>query len=401
MGSVLKPVILDSRSDEEILADLQTFKPVNPSSERNIWAFWDRGVAACKPWCQRNILSWVRRHGRSWTVRVLDMVEGSPNHYSNYIPNTSEFFPETFLKGSMAGTHAAPHAADLVRLPLLYLHGGIWVDVGFMLFRSLDDLCWDRLEDPTNPLELAGFRMTINDEISMFWNGLIAAKKGCIAVKHWHDTFLKLWEGKDSTQGMYGHELLRHLPRYEVPSSTGKAPAFQYGHYVDYLIQMFCLERIRHLNDPALAWDGPTWFSRGVLLFECVSEVYWAQHLTHWDGRKQFDMLSRKRDGSDHDEAYKEANEFVQAILDTSSTMKLSHGIVTEQREYLARIWDEVGNEEADIAPGTFAAYLRWASENFNQTRTLVPLLLPVRDEALLTGGLLEAIGTRHHHWDE
>ncbi|KAK2810449.1 hypothetical protein FQN50_002938 [Emmonsiellopsis sp. PD_5] len=400
MGSASKPVVLDSRSDEEILADLQTFKPVNPSSERNIWAFWDRGIAACKPWCQRNIISWVRRHGRSWTVRVLDMVDGSPNHYSNYIPNTSQFFPEAFLKGSMAGTHAAPHAADLVRLPLLYLHGGIWVDVGFMLFRSLDDLCWDRLEDPTNPLELAGFRMTINDEISMFWNGLIAARKGCIAVKHWHDTFLKLWEGRDSTQGMYDHELLRHLPRYEVPSSTGKAPAFQYGHYVDYLIQMFCLERIRHLNDPTLAWDGPTWFSRSVLLFECVSEVYWAQHLTHWDGRKQFDMLSRKRDGTDHDEGYKEANEFVQAILDTSSTMKLSHGIVTEQREYLARIWDEVGNEEADIAPGTFAAYLRWASENFNQTRTLVPLLLPVRDEALLTGGLLEAVGTRHHHWD-
>ncbi|KAL2386805.1 hypothetical protein RJZ90_000395 [Blastomyces dermatitidis] len=223
MGSVSGSTLLDSRSDEDILAELQTFTP---------------------PWCQRNIISWVRRHGKSWTVRVLDMVDGSPTHYVNYIPDTSEFFPEAFLKRRMAGTHAAPHAADLVRLPLLYLHGGIWVDVGFMLFRSLDDLFWEKLEDPANPFELAGFRMTINDEI-------------------------------DRTQGMYAHELLHHLPRYEVPSSTGRAPAFQYGHYVDYLIQMFCLERIRHLEDPTIAWDGPAWFSRKVLLFECVSEVYW------------------------------------------------------------------------------------------------------------------------------
>ncbi|OAT01394.1 uncharacterized protein BDCG_17059 [Blastomyces dermatitidis ER-3] len=151
---------------------------------------------------------------------------------------------------------------------------------------------------------------------------------------------------------------------------------------------MFCLERIRHLEDPTIAWDGPAWFSRKVLLFECVSEVYWVQHLTHWDGRKQFDMLSRRQEGSERGEAYKEASQFVQAILDTSSTMKLSHGIVTEQREYLARIWDEERNKDADISPGTFAAHLRWASENFKQARPLVPLLLPVREDGLLKGGL-------------
>lgn len=301
----------------------------------------------------------------------------------------------------MTGTHAAPHAADLIRLPLLNLYGGVWIDVGFMLFRGLDDLCWNALEDETNTLEIAGFRMTINTDVAMFWNGFIAARKGCLAVKHWHDTFLKLWEGRDSTVGMNSHALLRHLPWYEVPSSTGKAPAFEYARFLDYLAQMFCLERLRHISDPGLNWDGPAYFARRVLLYECVSEVYWAQDLTHWDGRKQFNLLSRQREGAKQDGDYMEAEQFVEGILAMSSTMKLSHGIVTDQREYLARIWDQAENTDSDMKSGTFAAHLRWASIHFKQTRELVPLLLPLREDALLTGGLLEVEGTPHPQWQK
>lgn len=457
MGSTMSPTNIDLRTDEEILDDLQTYKPVDPNSERNIWAFvskievfcpshscisrifplvkgiihilkiikgskindatnfkiqWDKGLAAVKPWCQRNIISWVRRHnirGTGWTVRVLDVVPGSPNHFSRFVPNTAEFFPEAFREHSggegLTGTHRAPHAADLLRLPLLYLHGGVWLDVGFTLFRDLDDLCWDVLADSNTPLELAGFRMTISDEIGMFWNGFIAARRGCIAVRLWHDLFLKLWErdGRVSTEGMAADPLLRHLPRYEVPSSTGEPPAFTYASFVDYLIQMFCLERLRHTRDPGLGWDGPAWFAAKVLLYECVTEVYWAQALTHWDGRKQFEMLSQQREGERvdmEDEKHKEAKAFVDGILDMSSTMKLSHGLVTEQREYLARIWDKPEHVDSDREPGTFAAYMRWASVHYQQTRELKPLLLPVREDALLTGGLFDVVGKPHSHWE-
>jgi hypothetical protein len=34
----------DHRSDSEILADLQTYKPVDGASERNIWAFGTKGL---------------------------------------------------------------------------------------------------------------------------------------------------------------------------------------------------------------------------------------------------------------------------------------------------------------------------------------------------------------------
>ena len=110
-------------------------------------------------------------------------------------------------------------------------------------------------------------------------------------------------------------------------------------------------------------------------------------------------MLSRQREGAEQDGDYKEAEGFVSDILGMSSTMKLSHGIVTEQREYLARIWDEPENTDADRKPGTFAAHLRWASVHFRQTRELVPLSLPLREDALLTGGLLDVVGDLHPHW--
>lgn len=42
MGSTMSPANIDLRADEEILADLQTHKPVDPNSERNIWAFVSR-----------------------------------------------------------------------------------------------------------------------------------------------------------------------------------------------------------------------------------------------------------------------------------------------------------------------------------------------------------------------
>ena len=76
--------------------------------------------------------------------------------------------------------------------------------------------------------------------------------------------------------------------------------------------------------------------------------------------------------------------------------MKLSHGLVTEQREYLARIWSEPGNEDADHRAGTFAAYLRWASVYFQQTKSLTRVQLPVYEKAILTGRLLQTVGEPH-----
>ena len=398
MASALDVLVV---TDEEILADLMQYKPIDSSWERNIWAFWDQGLAAMKPWCQRNVISWVRRHGPRWTVRVLDMVPDSPNHYSKFIPNTSVYFPEAFLQQAMTGSHKAPHAADLIRLPLIFLHGGAWVDVGFMLFRDLDDLCWNKMvEEPISPgseLELAGFVMPVKEGLNMMWNGFISSRKGSKIVKFWQDTFLELWEGRDSTQGMHAHALLQHLPRYEIPPPPDEDPVFKYGEFVDYLIHMYCLERVRNMVDPAQEWSGQTYFHQHTYMLDVVREVYWAQALTAWDGKKQFELLNRQREGENQsNEEWVESEAFLSGILSTSSTMKLGHGIATDVREYLARIWDLPENSEADRKPGTFAARLRWASVHYHQTKGLERIYLAVRPDATLMGDLLSAVGEPH-----
>ena len=380
---------LKLKSDEEILSRLAAFQPAT-ASEKNVWAFWDKGLSNSPPWNQRNVASWVRRLGPSWTVRVLDRVEGSPVHVSKFID--SSFFPKAFIDGEMGGPHVAPHVADLVRLPLLYLYGGVWIDVGFLLFRDLDDICWKALEDPATQLEMAGFKITFGPTIGMMFNGFIAARKGSLCIKYWHETFLKLWEGATTTDGMHKHPLLRHLPKYEPPSAQGQPP-FKYAQFVDYIAQIFCLERLRHIKDPSICWDGPNYFDNRVLLYDCVKEVYWAQRLTMWNGRKQFDLLATSREAGAHGERYEEAEKFVEGILATSATMKVSHGLVTAGREYLAEIWDKPENHEADIKPGSFAAHLRWASEHLEQAWDMTPVVMPIFEGAVLCGGFLSVTG--------
>ncbi|OGM47895.1 capsule polysaccharide biosynthesis protein [Aspergillus bombycis] len=81
-------------TDADILSGLQTYKPVIDSDTRNVWAFWDKGLPNSPEWNQRNVISWVGRLSSKWTVRVLDLVKGSPNHVSQYI--LREMLPEVF-----------------------------------------------------------------------------------------------------------------------------------------------------------------------------------------------------------------------------------------------------------------------------------------------------------------
>ncbi|KMU80485.1 hypothetical protein CISG_02336 [Coccidioides immitis RMSCC 3703] len=195
----------------------------------------------------------------------------------------------------MTGTHVGPHSGDLVRLPLVYLYGGVWMDVGTFLFKSLDTLLESTPQGPT----------------------------------------------------------------------TG--------------------------------WDGPEFFENKALILDGVRDVYWAQILTNWDGRKQFELLSTFREGaSPDDEQYQEADAFVKSVLEMCSILKASHGLFVHGREYLATIWGQPENCDADRKPGTFAAYLRWASEHFEQSREVPLTTMTIVKDALLVGGITDGIGETH-----
>jgi hypothetical protein len=142
---------LDHRSDQEILQSLAQHAPV--TSEKNIWAFWHSGVSDMPAWCQRNVVDWVRICSPSWTVRVLDNVAESPNYALNYLGR--ELLVQAFVQRTMDGPYVGQHSADLVRGAALCQHGGVWMDVGSILTRHLDRVCWDRIQDPDNPYQAA------------------------------------------------------------------------------------------------------------------------------------------------------------------------------------------------------------------------------------------------------
>ena len=168
----------DGRSDADVLESLSTFRPV--TSEKNIWAFWHSGIHSMPAWCQRNVCAWVRTHVHDgWTVRVLDSIEGSENYSLRYVADAG--LPDSYVHGTMDGPYVGPHSADMLRGACLYAHGGVFLDVGIPLIRSIDRICWAKLEDPNPPFEVAA-PWVYGTHIG---NHFVAARKASPFIHRW------------------------------------------------------------------------------------------------------------------------------------------------------------------------------------------------------------------------
>jgi hypothetical protein len=167
----------DPRTDEEILDSLTKHVPI--TSEKNVWTYWHSGVRTMNRWMQRNIINWVRLLGPSWTVRVLDKIPSSPNYALSWL--SADQLPECFVKDTMTGPYVGPHSADFLRGAALYSYGGVWMDVGCILFRNLDKICWDRLADENDPHTVCTPWM-FEQHIA---NHFVAARKGDEFIKKW------------------------------------------------------------------------------------------------------------------------------------------------------------------------------------------------------------------------
>jgi len=90
------------------------------------------------------------------------------------------------------------------------------------------------------------------------------------------------------------------------------------------------------------------------------------------------------------DEIWQAAEAFVTDALTNTSTMKLSHGPPGALDSFLADLWDSPEHQEKDRVEGTFAAYLRYGSVHFDQTRAMKPIKMGWPTEEVLTCGVLE-----------
>lgn len=371
----------DERTDDEILDALSRPPPV--TSQKNVWAWWDSGLMNMRPWCQKNVIDWVRLLGPQWTVRVLDTVQDSLSNWRNFL--NPESLPECFRNGTLHGPHAKTLGSDMARLPCLVEHGGVYMDVGIMLFMDLDSLCWRQMEDPSSSYEVTLPLVDPTLASGTVGNFFIAAPKGSRLLERWMRIFLAAWEDRTECTGMSRQPLFSHLVK-EGNMSQNLRDSPDYA--LDYFSHLLSWDRLRLLQDPTDGFNGPNYCRNHVLLLgynECAS----AAMLTENDGTRQFKLLSTRYDQDMASPEFQEAQRFCDHMLSSTAMFKLYH-FREHDMATLAEIWDRPENAGADRKSGSFAEYLRQNSVRFAQSRKITPIKFPPVTEEILVSGLLE-----------
>ncbi|KAI1868606.1 uncharacterized protein JN550_006181 [Neoarthrinium moseri] len=372
---------VDHRSDEEIIQTILNPPPV--TSEENIWAFWDNGFETMPPWQKRNVIGWVRMQGPRWTVRVLSLVHNSPANLFNFVDE--DHVPKHLRDGRSTGKYAGANTSDTIRLPLVYKHGGIWMDVGIILLMHLDQICWNALEDPKSKFEVAVCSSDPTLKSGIAQNFFIAGRKGNGFIKRWMLVLLEAWKGRINNKGIHAHPLFLHQVRDGNLTHVFSGAS---GEKLDYFQGYLAYDRVRLLEDPYDGFSGPSYCKNRVLLIE-YKEFSSAVMATNDNGPKQFELFSTSFNQDQDTEQYAEACKYFEYVLSNSGLIKLYRRRDNDVPT-LAELWDKPENHDADCRPGTFGAYLRYFSANFTQDRKVNTCKFPRIREKVLVAGLLE-----------
>ncbi|KAK4494650.1 hypothetical protein PRZ48_014006 [Zasmidium cellare] len=404
--SKLRPVKpKDTRSDREILDSLSQNIPV--SSEKNIWAFWHSGLEGLPNWCRRNLIDWHRICGSSWTIRLLDTIPGSPNNALQWVD--ADVLPAAFVKSNMEGPYVGQHSADLLRAATLWKHGGVWMDVGVILTRDLDRVCWDQLADESNSYEMCSAYV---DGVTVA-NHFVAGRKGSEFLKKWsvelislplakltllrQQLFSHLWSARTSSAGLVNHPLLAFrgemlpsaaMARYNFPMKLDKMPTI-----MDYTAQVSAYARVAVLEEPGGGFNGREYWKDKILKFDALDECWAAEAEIGFDGKDLFDLLATERmetDARPVSTDYQLAEKVVWRLLTSTSMQKVTRGHDLIEGLALGSLWDMPENLGKDAEPGTFAELLRYGSVHFEQTREEIEYVDPESPEMVLSKGLLE-----------
>ncbi|EME82054.1 uncharacterized protein MYCFIDRAFT_30457 [Pseudocercospora fijiensis CIRAD86] len=382
----------DARSDAEILATLTQHAPV--ASEKNIWAFWDKGIDKMPGWCQRNVYDWVRICGdgsdtpEPWTIRVLDAIPSSPNYALNFV--TPDQVPQSFVQGAMQGPYTGPHSADFLRGALLYNHGGVFMDVGNILFRHLDHIAWNTLTSSTSPYRIA-VPIMYDQVIS---NSFVMSRKHDPFIKTWHELFTHFWKGRKDHKGIMTDPLLAFAANLNFEDS--RQSDFHWDFNVDpatvfeYISQVLAFLRLTMLNSP-LPGGGETcaeYWQTHIFCFDSLQECWGAESVIGFKGQDFYDALSTRTDIDVESEEYRKASNLVWRLLAKSSIQKITHGKHLTVSKHLGALWDE--NEGRDVEPGTFAELLRYGCTHFEQTRTEIVRMEAAPVKELMDKGVFE-----------
>jgi hypothetical protein len=379
---------LDTRSELLIDEDLANPKPIVGGNEKNIWFFWHNGYSGMHEYCQRNIRAWYRRFSKvGWVVRVVDRKPGSPMNISNFLDITDpSLFPKAFTEETLSGPYALQHTSDLVRWPLLLRYGGVYADVGMMQIGDLDSLWNDTIGNPESPYTVLSYHGG-NDDVYALTNYFLCSNRGNPLFQRAHDLFLALWAedgGKVNTDGMRNSSLLEGVPMMTAPSFTENGRTYSVEEasamLTDYIIQGQALTKAMSTVDPRDDWNGPEYVAEHVYAIEFMVGSQLINDLTSWDGSLAFALMSLPIPRSDEveSEEQKKARAIVESCLSRSFGFKLATGLILRvMGDTLSSLWRRhVGS---DNVPNTYAHWLRYGIEHWNQNELPPPIKWQVR----------------------
>ncbi|KAH7090822.1 hypothetical protein FB567DRAFT_618422 [Paraphoma chrysanthemicola] len=355
------------------LPDVLTSPPPLVPNSKSVYAFWDKGIHNLYPNVLRNVVAWHHRLSHlGWNIYVFDVVPDSPLNITNFLdiadPNV---VPDAFRDGTLSGEFKGQHLSDLIRFPLLLKYGGVYMDVGIMLFGDLEGLWTRHIMNPESPFDFAGFTFDLS-QVSILSYLLISNANNPLVARA-HHLLLKVWEGKTSTQGMHKDPLISHISFSNVPSEfdTNGDKAFSLESLLDYAIHMHVIRAAQSWVDEEDGWDGPQYVQDRCYVLSMMEYSHAHERLASWNGEllHRLFLLPLPRHGKDESEDQKLARQITEEVAGKAWCLKLGHEAVGKLSAFdsLGVCWrDKPGT---DCVKGTYGGWLRWAEWNLGQNR--------------------------------
>ncbi|MCR5194024.1 MAG: capsular polysaccharide synthesis protein [Alphaproteobacteria bacterium] len=162
---------------------------INDDNNEKIFTMWQQGEADA-PALVKACFRSVRRHCRQELV-ILD-----DKNFEQYVN-----LPQKIIEKYRAGKIRRAHFADIVRVELLYEHGGFWLDSTAFVTQPIPD--WIVKQDFF--VFMVG---NVGQKYSYMQNCFIRARKGAYLLAAWRAMILDYWLHEDSSFDYFMHQVL-------------------------------------------------------------------------------------------------------------------------------------------------------------------------------------------------
>ena len=209
---------------------IEGFDENDETENKNIWLYWENKPGRKKPDYLNLCFKSVEKNcSRNFNINLLD-----ENSVKEYLPD---------LRNDLNEKLNIPQKTDYIRLKLLHLYGGIWLDSDIIILKDLSEII-----KKLDTHDFVGFgchhiECTKNgDGYPNPANWVFAAKKGSILMKNCIDECDKILDENDSNYFATNYHIIGRKLLWRQISNLQKQN-WDYYHYNSY-----CIERDSSFN---------------------------------------------------------------------------------------------------------------------------------------------------------